>query len=306
MAVSREDLERCIASLREEIADPRAGIYGPGTISWTINREVIVFLAGGRAALLQLAHPFVAHAVDRHSQTRSDPLGRFQRTFKHVWAMTFGDLDLAITSSRRVHAVHQRIYGTADDGTEYDANDEDALLWVYATLAHSAVLAFEAVVRPLSTAEKDAYVTEGRRFARLFGVPQELLFSRWQAFEAYMEGMYGRLRVTAPAREMAHFLLQPPLPWLAPASRWYRTFTTALLPEPVRQGFGFHHGLRDRVAVETSKLAVRWAYRALPQKVRHVPAYTRALTRLDGRPRDAAFATWLERMLLEPGALGPR
>src|SRR5688500_13747227 len=137
MIVTRRDLESRIEQLRAAVRDPRAGLYGPGSVSWKVNREGIVMLGGGRAALLQLAHPYVAHAVDQHSATRTDPLGRFQRTFLHVFGMVFGDLDQAIESARRVYRVHTRIHGPiAEDvgafaqGHRYHANDPDALFWV--------------------------------------------------------------------------------------------------------------------------------------------------------------------------------
>lgn len=306
MIVSREELERSIARLRAEVKNPAAGIYGPDSIAWLVDREIIVFLAGGRAALLQLAHPFVAHAVDRHSQTRDDPLGRFQRTFKHVFAMAFGDLDHAIASARRVHAIHQRIYGEAADGTRYEANDPDALLWVHATLVDSAVVAFEHAVRPLTPGERDRYLREGHRFARLFGIPDALLPNRWADHQAYMQRAYRALRVTAPAHEMAGFLLQPPLPLLGPAARWYRLVTTGLLPPAIRAGFGFSFGRGDELAFRASLTSVRALYRGLPARLRYVPAYTRALRRLDGRPGEDRIASWMERVLLEPGALGRR
>src|SRR5690606_14693375 len=44
MIVKREDLERHLEELRREIHDPRLGLYGPDTLSWTIGREAIVFL----------------------------------------------------------------------------------------------------------------------------------------------------------------------------------------------------------------------------------------------------------------------
>src|SRR5690606_15171769 len=133
-----------------------------------------------------------------------------------------------------------------DDGTRYDANNEEALMWVHATLAHSAVLAFELLIRPLSEADKDRYVREGQRFARLFGIPQRLLPDTWHDFNAYVESCYSDLRVTAPAREMAGFILKPPLPWLGPVAAWYRLLTTGMLPQPLRDGFGFRFGRRER------------------------------------------------------------
>src|SRR5512134_1060202 len=100
--VTREDLEASLLRLRETVADPRAGILGPQSIGWRIGADLALFLGGGRAALLQLAHPHVAHAVDQHSRTRADVVGRFQRTFRNVFAMVFGDLDDAFAAARRV------------------------------------------------------------------------------------------------------------------------------------------------------------------------------------------------------------
>lgn len=299
MTVSREELERTIARLRDEVADPRAGVFGPDSMAWLVDREMITFVAGGRAALLQLAHPFVAHGVDRHSATRHDPFGRFRRTFQHVGAMVFGDLDHAISSARRVHAIHSRIYGTASDGTRYDANDEDALMWVHATLVDSAIMAFEQVVRPLSSDERERYYEESRRFALLFGIPDHAMPEDWDAFQRYNRRMHDWLRVAAPAREMSTFLLSPPQRVLAPFASWYRVMTAGLLPEPVRRQFGFRFGRAERVAFASSMPALRILYRALPDGVRYTPAYTFARARLAGETRVDPVAVWLDQQLFQ-------
>src|SRR5215468_7037595 len=98
--VAREQLEASLATLRAEIDDPRHGILGPRSVAWRIGGDLAVFLGGGRAALLQLAHPMVAYAIDHHSHTRADVAGRFRRTFRNVFAMVFGDLDAAFLVAR--------------------------------------------------------------------------------------------------------------------------------------------------------------------------------------------------------------
>ena len=55
MTVSKADLERHLAELSARVTDPRAGLYGPRSISWEVNKEGILMLGGGCAALLQLA-----------------------------------------------------------------------------------------------------------------------------------------------------------------------------------------------------------------------------------------------------------
>ena len=133
-------------TLRTRVDDPRAGILGPRSLAWRLGGDLGVFLGGGRAALLQLAHPMVAHAIDHHSRTRADVVGRFQRTFRNVFAMVFGDLDDALVAARRVHAVHTRVHGELPTaiggwpaGTRYHANDADALRWVHATLVDTTI-----------------------------------------------------------------------------------------------------------------------------------------------------------------------
>jgi uncharacterized protein (DUF2236 family) len=299
MLVTRDELERSIARLRAEVVDPRAGLYGPGSISWTVDRELCSFMAGGRAALLQLAHPSVAHAVDQHSHTRADPFGRFQRTFKHVFAMVFGDLDHAIASARRVHAIHERIYGVTDDGTRYQANEPNALFWVHATLVDSALCAFELIVRPLSQRERDGYLRESHRFALLFGIPEDLLPESWSAFESYNRRMWRTLRVTAPAAEMAHFLLDAPITALVPVAAWYRMLTAGLLPAELREPFGLRFGRADQLAFDATLPTIRAVYRRLPPRMRQVPAYSHALRRLRGEPGPDPFAARLEKLMLD-------
>src|SRR4051812_13451649 len=171
MIVTRADLEASLAALRGQIPDPRAGILGPRSIAWRIGGDVAVFLGGGRAALLQLAHPMVAHAIDQHSHTRADVAGRFRRTFRNVFAMVFGHVDDAFFAARRVHTIHSRIHGTIPErvggwpaGTPYHANDADALRWVHATLVDTTLLVREHVDGALPAAIKDGYVIEMNRF----------------------------------------------------------------------------------------------------------------------------------------------
>jgi uncharacterized protein (DUF2236 family) len=52
-----------------------AGLFGPGSLTWRVNREGVLLLGGGRALLLQVAHPLVAAGVAEHSNYREDPFG---------------------------------------------------------------------------------------------------------------------------------------------------------------------------------------------------------------------------------------
>ena len=99
-----ETLERELGLLRAAAAGSLSGIFGPQPMSWRINREAAIFLGAGRALLLQLAHPWIAAAIKKHSETFANPIGRFHRTFSTVFTMVFGTLEqsLVMLQSRYV------------------------------------------------------------------------------------------------------------------------------------------------------------------------------------------------------------
>lgn len=290
--VTRADLERSLAHACTWAHSPRAGLFGPGSMSWQVNRETIVLLAGGAAALLQLAHPYVAHAVAEHSRTRDDVLGRFQRTFEHVLAMAFGDLDHAMSAARRVHRIHERVHGRIPEdsgpfarGHAYHANDVDALFWVHATLIDRALAAYQAVVRPLGAPECERYYQESKRFGYLFGIPDSAMPADMAGFRAYMAEMLSSnlLTVTADARAMARFLLSPTRSVDASVWYWYRIMTAGFLPARQRADFGLDAGRASRLLFRASLGALAPLYRALPESARCFPEYLDVA----GHPRTA-------------------
>src|SRR5208282_1576948 len=124
-----------------------------GSVSWKINREAGLFLAAGRATLLQLAHPWVAAAIAEHSRTLHDPIGRFHQTFRIMFTVSFGSVEQAKAAARHLHLRHQGIHGTMPEtvgafaaGSPYEANELHALCWVYATLIDSSVMAYNLIL----------------------------------------------------------------------------------------------------------------------------------------------------------------
>ncbi len=307
MTVTREDLERHLSKLTDRVHDPRAGIYGPKSMSWEINRESVIMLGGGCAALMQLAHPFVAHAVDQHSATRSDPVGRFSRTFTHVFAMVFGDLEHALSAARRVHDVHVKIRGRIKEdvgrfarGDRYHANDEAALLWVHATLVATALDVYERVVRVLSDDERERYYEESKLFAYLFGIPDSVLPPTWRAFARYYEDTIASdvISVGAPAADMRRFLFLPPTPAHAPMMAWFEIFTAGLLPPKLRDQFGFPFGPIEREVFERSIPLLKVGHRLAPRRLRYFPAYVEAERRMAGKRELDRVGRFLERVAL--------
>src|SRR5277367_2452262 len=115
--VSNADSHALLASLEQLPGDPGHGFFGPGSVTWQVNRESAVFLGAGRAALLQLAHPWVAAALAQHSALLHDAVGRFHSTFRVIYTMLFGTRAQAIEASKQLYRRHTGIRGELPDAT---------------------------------------------------------------------------------------------------------------------------------------------------------------------------------------------
>jgi uncharacterized protein (DUF2236 family) len=169
--VSCADSHSLLASLEPLPGEPGDGFFGPGSITWRVNRESAVFLGAGRAALLQLAHPWVAAALGQHSTLLHDAIGRFHSTFRVIYTMLFGTRAQATEASRQLYQLHTGIRGELPQavgpypqGEHYEANEAAALRWVYATLVESATLAYEFVLPPLTSADRQQYYEESNEW----------------------------------------------------------------------------------------------------------------------------------------------
>ncbi|MGE0549651.1 MAG: oxygenase MpaB family protein [Kofleriaceae bacterium] len=302
--VTRDELEGSLAAIRATVTDPREGILGPRSIVWQFGSELGLFLGGGRAALLQLAHPMVAYAIDHHSSTRNNVVGRFQRTFHNVFAMVFGDLDTAFIAARRVHAIHNRITGTIAEtiggwpaGTRYDANDPEALRWVHATLVDTTLTMCDRFGERPSIDIKNGYVTQMNRFAALFGIPERLLPSSYAEHEAYMTRMLGSdmIAVAPCAREMGRFLVGRGGSHQTPFGRMLEAITASLLPERLAREFE----IRASPALVRAGLGLLGRVQSqLPRAIVTMPAKIDAERRIAGL-RSSKWSAWTERQLFQ-------
>ncbi|MGP8253882.1 MAG: oxygenase MpaB family protein [Terracidiphilus sp.] len=294
--VSRHEIEALLTEISAHVTDRNAGIFGPGSISWRINRESALFLGAGRAALLQLAHPWVAAALRQHSSLLNQPIARFHNTFRIVFTMVFGTADQALAAARHLYARHTRIAGElAEDtaawkrGDRYEANEINALRWVYATLVESALLAYEAAFGALSREHRERYYQETKTLAALFGIPAASLPVNLEDFSAYIREMCqagdssGALGVTADARAMAHNLLAGAGSWIRPP-QWYRALTASWLPACFRREFQLNFGPAEQLSAARALRRIPAVYRRLPAAIRFIGPWHEAQARLSGRP----------------------
>jgi uncharacterized protein (DUF2236 family) len=254
-------------------ADEAAGLFGPGSVSWRVDRELIVLAGGSCALLMQAAHPVVAAGVVQHSTYATDPFGRLMRTLTSSFDVAFGSRARADAAIRRVNAIHASVRGRLPDGAPYSANDPEALLWVHATLVDTALRVYSRFVEPLSPAEEQAYHEEAAQVATLLGVVPSELPDRIEDLRAWMSGMIesGRVRVTPDARRIARTVLHP-IAWV-PSLAWEAAHLVSLasLPDSLRRQYGLGWSPARERGVDRLAALSRSALPLLPPLVRFAP-----------------------------------
>lgn len=287
--------------LRDALAgsDPEGGPFLDSML-WTLGRESGLILAGARAALMQLAHPFIAEAVAEHSVIRADVQARFRRTLGWVYRLTFEPTHDVRQAARRLHHLHAQITGVLGEsvagrpaGTPYAANVGEALFWVAATLWDTSMRFHEQCVGTLIHAERERYYADTRRFCALFGIPDAVMPRDWTEFEAYMRAQHDRLAVGETARMLGGLVLSPQRPAAQPVYAWARIFTAGLLSPRLRAGFGLPYGVREEMLFNASITAIRNGLRCLPMGLRYAPAWHRAQARLGRRKGMGMTSRWL-------------
>jgi len=243
-----------------------------GSVSWKINREVVVLLGWGRAILLQLSHPLVACGVADHSSFLIQTRGRLHRLYQTVDAMiclAFGTPEEAERIIRHINAIHDRVH-----------HDPALLRWVHATLLESSLLTYEFYVGPLTPKEKDRYCAEGSGIEPLLGIPNGYLPRSLVELQKYMDAMFssGEITVTGTAQALAREVVYPPIPRVAEPLLWLmRLPTIGMLPPRIREAYGFQWDSRRQSALHLSAHMVRRLLRVTPSILRHWPGARAAL-----------------------------
>jgi uncharacterized protein (DUF2236 family) len=278
------------AAVRERLRASGLNRAGRGSVSWTVNREVIVVAGWGRAILMQLAHPLVATGVNDHSRIRAGlaiRIARLRATIGAMRSLTFGDDEEAIAVAARINVIHDRVFGRLDapagpfpTGTPYSAHAPELLRWVHATLVDSIPRAYELLVGPLTADERDNYCTEAAAMEPLLGMTSGSVPRSTVELDIYIRSVldHGPLTVTNTTRSLARAVLFPPAWWLFwPLFRPVQLMTIGLLPPAIRDAYGFAWTPTHARALTRWATALRWLRRATPAAVREWPSARRRL-----------------------------
>lgn len=227
-------------------------MFAPESLMRRINSEPALLMGARAALLMQLAHPLVAVAVADHSRFRLDPMSRLRATVQTISTIVYGSRDQAQAASSRVNALHARVAGRDDRGRDYSAADPHLLMWVYATLVHTAVGTYDRFVCPLTEVERAAFYEESKEIARMFAIPDDVLPPSLNDLHAWMCDRMerGEIIVTPLARELAAPLIRL-FPWVPNRVAGRLAFVAAsLLPSEIREGYRLPLGQPGMLAVD--------------------------------------------------------
>jgi uncharacterized protein (DUF2236 family) len=176
------------------------GLFGPGSVTWRVHLEPVLWVGGFRALLLQSLHPRVMRGTYQNSAL-FDPKkawARFQRTVDFVGTRTFGSTAEVERAGARVRRLHASLRGhDPDTGQQFRLDEPAHLMWVHVTEVESyATIGRRAGV--LTDGETDAYLAESVRAARVVGLTDAP--STRAAVDAYYDAVRPELRITDEAR----------------------------------------------------------------------------------------------------------
>jgi uncharacterized protein (DUF2236 family) len=253
-----------------------------GSVAWRVGSEGALLLGGGRALILQVAHPQVATGVAQHSNYREAPWRRLYRTIEVTSQIVFGERRQSAEAAAALRRLHRGVEGHDDRDRGYRALDPALLMWVHATLVDTSLLIFHRYVQPLREEEMALYYEQMKPVAEAYGIPGEQQPADWPAFRDYWDGMLlSGLRITETTRDVADSVLRPELPLAArlpalPAVKALNLLTIGTLPEELRDELDLSWGpLRERL-LAASAGTIRALLPLLPSPLRKFPAARRA------------------------------
>lgn len=229
------------------------------------GENVLFVLCGGRALLMQIAHPAVAAAVEQHSRFPQRRYRRLLDTLRLTLAIVYGTERQMQAAAGAVNAMHSRVRGPG-----YEAMDPRLLAWVLATMVDTGLQGYQLFLGPLSPAERQAYYQDMRRFGELLGIPAGYLPACVEEMIEYTRRTAASLQVSDAGRRLSRevfggvVLLRPGM-WLL------RQVTAGLLPEPLRAQFGFGWGPRREALLQAFARLSRAVVPRLPRSLRSPP-----------------------------------
>jgi uncharacterized protein (DUF2236 family) len=267
---------------------PDRGLYGPGSVTWRIMGEPIIWVAGFRALYLQALHPRVMRGTWQNTSFAKpgEAWGRFVRTTRFVSVRTYGSLEQVDRAGRRVRKIHASLTGVDTDGTRFRLDEPELLLWVHCGEVASYVDIARRSGMGISAQDLDAFVDEQRRSAAVVGLDPAAVPASVAGLDAYYEQIRPSIYACPEAKQALRKSYNPdvpaeflPLKLMVPP---LNTLAFASLPRWARKMYGAPGiPLTDAGATVALRLAHQSATR-IPRQLIYLPAARAALGRRRG------------------------
>jgi uncharacterized protein (DUF2236 family) len=251
------------------------GMFGPGSATWHLMGEPILWVAGIRALYLQALDPTTMLGTWQNSALvhRHEAWARFLRTTEFVRIRTYGSTPDVERAARRVRKIHASLTGTDADGTAFRLDEPDQLLWVHCAEVDSYVAICRRCGMGATPGQLDEFVDEQRRSAALVGLDPATVPASVAELDAYYADARQRAQASAEAKKSLLMSFNPPLPpplvplkLVVPA---LNTLAFAALPRWARQLYGAPgHPATDAATTATLK-ALYQATRLAPAQLRY-------------------------------------
>ena len=270
------------------------GLFGPGSVTWRIMGEPVIWVAGFRALYMQALHPRVMRGTWQNTSFArpGEAWGRFVRTTEFVSVRTYGTMAQVERVSRRVRKIHASLNGTDPDGTRFRLDEPELLLWVHCgEISSYADVAWRSGMG-LTAADLDTFVSEQRRSAEVIGLDPGSVPASAAELNAYYEEMRPALCACAEAKQALWRSYNPdvpppylPLKLMVPP---LNTLAFATLPRWARRLYGTPGSpLTDLGATVALRMA-RQSTTHIPRQLIYLPAARAARRRQRERQRRPA------------------
>ncbi|KAK0735309.1 hypothetical protein B0T21DRAFT_441619 [Apiosordaria backusii] len=207
--------------------------------------NLVGWLGGPYAVLLQIASPGIALGSCTHSRFQTHPISRFRRTAVFIMAVVHGteEQKALICGAIKKQRILTKYEDSYINGPDYTATDPHLQKWTAATIFVAGQLTHELFSldrKSLPRAEKEVLCSQFGRFATALDMPVEMWPSSLEEFEAYFDEQIRTLEITEASKKVAGVLLRGmELPWfLMWALPAMRALMAVWLPERLRVGFG--------------------------------------------------------------------
>jgi uncharacterized protein (DUF2236 family) len=272
-------------AVQAEMPTVRRAPIGPGSLTWRIFGQRLIWLLVAYTGTLQNMHPAVGQSLQEVSNFFDDPMDRFVRSIPPIMGVVYDDN--AGETGAQVRDFHRDVKGRLPSGERYHALDPDTFWWTHATFIDVVITVEELFGTPLTDDEKDQVVREGVTWWQRYGLSMRPVIDNYADFRAYWDHMHDNVLESNKTTQFAAGQLGPiavpktlpvaiPEPmWdniIEPAARRAAPWLMAAMMDPrARDLLGLSWTRRDQFAFTALRQVVRATWPRLPRRLRYFP-----------------------------------